>query len=401
MRLAVEVADPVGDSDGAYRRTDPRTRPALEVADIVRDFGEAYRRTYAVTPDQAAVLRAITACRTAALGGHLDTCDSCGFSQPSYNSCRNRHCPKCQGAAQAEWIEKRAESILPTGHYHLVFTVPDVLHRLAAFRRKEFFGILFTAAADTLAELARTRLGVTLGFTMVLHTWTRDLRFHPHIHAIVSGGGLSLDELRWVDLPTFLLPVRVMAALFRGKLLAAIKRLHRKGVFDGFEDFRDPQAFDRTMAKLAKKRWVVFAKRPFGRPEHVLAYLGRYTHRVGISNRRLLSRDSELVTFATKDGATTTLPCVEFLRRFLQHVLPKRFTKIRHFGLYASSNIDGALPHARALVAATTRPTEDHALTHDEPATLVETPKRCPQCLIGSLLPALLPAPPPAPIDSS
>ena len=207
-------------------------RPTFEVADIVRDFGEAFRRVYAVTPDQAKVLRAITACRTSALGGHLDVCDRCAFSQPSYNSCRNRHCPKCQGSTQRAWIDARAKRILPVGHYHAVFTVPDVLHRLAAFRREEVFGALFSAVAETLLELGVSRLGVDLGFfTTVLHTWTRDLRFHPHVHAIVSAGGLSLDGTRWVAHPRFLLPVRVLGALFRGKMLAAIRALHARGAF--------------------------------------------------------------------------------------------------------------------------------------------------------------------------
>jgi hypothetical protein len=371
----------------------PAARPAFEIADIVRDFGEAYRRLYTLTADQAEVLRAIEACRTAALGGHLDTCDTCGFSQPSYNSCRNRHCPKCQGSAQSAWIEERAKRILPVGHFHIVFTLPNILHRLAAFRREQVFGAMFAAAASTLIELGASRLEMTLGFTMVLHTWTRDLRFHPHLHAIVAAGGLSPDGAHWIRKTEFLLPVRVLGALFRGKLLDAVNQLNARDVFAGFDDFRDPLAFDRMMAKLAKKRWVVYAKRPFGQSEHVLAYLGRYTHRVGISNRRLLSRDGDLVTFATKDGATATLTGVEFLRRFTQHVLPKRFVKIRHYGLYASSHVDTLLARARAIIAQATP-----SLAKSEPPKMSESPTAsarehpCPRCLIGSFVPSALPA---------
>ena len=369
-------------------------RPAFEVADIVRDFGEAFRRSHTLTPDQAEVLRAIARCRTAALGGHLDTCDRCGFSQPSYNSCRNRHCPKCQGAAQQDWIDERARRILPVGHFHVVFTVPDTLHRLAAFRREEVFAALFAAASQALLELGPSRLGAQLGFTMVLHTWTRDLRFHPHVHAIVSAGGLSLDGARWVDHPRFLLPVRVTGALFRGKMLDAIRRLHARGSFAGFDHFHDPEAFDRMMAKLAKKRWVVYAKQPFGRPQHVLAYLGRYTHRVGISNHRLLARRGDLVTFATKNGQTATLPGVDFLRRFVQHVLPKRFVKIRHYGLYASAHVETKLPSAHALVEHAApladKSNDVPALAPDAPAEIES--RRCPVCLVGSLVSSPLPA---------
>jgi hypothetical protein len=371
-------------------------RPALEVADIVRDFGEAFRRSYTLTPDQAEVLRAIAACRTATLGGHLDTCDGCGFSQPSYNSCRNRHCPKCQGSAQTAWIEERAKRILPVGHFHVVFTVPDTLHRLAAFRREELFGALFAAASQALLELGASRLGAKLGFTMVLHTWTRDLRFHPHVHAIVSSGGLSLDGARWLAHPRFLLPVRVLGALFRGKMLDALRRLHARGVFAGFDAFRDPHGFDRMMARLAKKRWIVYAKRPFGRSEHVLAYLGRYTHRVGISNRRLLERRGDQITFATKNAQTATLAGVDFLRRFLQHVLPKRFVKIRHYGLYASSHVDTDLATSRTLLEGDaprdeSSDPEDSAADGDLAAN-ANVVRRCPVCLLGSLIASPLPA---------
>lgn len=373
-------------------------RPALEVADIVRDFGAAFRRQYLVTPDQAAVLRALVACRTAALGGHLDACDGCGYTEPSYNSCRNRHCPKCQGSAQIRWIERRAKRVLPVGHFHVVFTIPDSLHRLAAFRREAVFHALFAAASETLMELGRTRLKGELGLTMVLHTWTRDLRFHPHIHAIVTGGGLSTDGDRWLPCLDFLAPVRMMGALYRGKLMAQLRTLHAEGVFDGFDDFRDPAGFGRLMAKVARKRWVVYAKRPFGRVEHVIGYLGRYTHRVGISNRRLLSRRGEIITLATKAGGTATVTGVEFLRRFLQHVLPLRFVKIRHYGLYASTNVDTKLARARATIAppVDADPAPEIATVHrDEIARFTENyeGRTCPQCGLHRLVSRPLPPP--------
>ena len=374
----------------------PVARPAFEVADIVRDFGAAFRRERALTPEQAEVFRAITACRTSALGGHLDVCNRCGFSQPSYNSCRNRHCPKCQGAAQRAWINERAKRILPVGHFHVVFTVPDVLHRLAAFRREEVFAALFAAASETLLELGISRLGADLGFTMVLHTWTRDLRFHPHVHAIVSAGGPSLDGAQWLSHPRFLLPVRVLGAVFRGKMLDEIRRLHARGAFAGFDAFLDPDGFDRLMARLAKQRWVVYAQRPFGRPEHVLAYLGRYTHRVGISNHRIVARHGDLVTIATKIG-TATIHGVEFLRRFVQHVLPKRFVKIRHYGLYASSHVDTKLAASRAQLAALSSTSDDDPSAFEgSPPDISSSPvtasRLCPQCLTGSLIEAPLPS---------
>jgi hypothetical protein len=375
-------------------------RPALEVADLVRDFGEAFRREYVVTPEQAKVLRAIGACRTSVLGGHLDVCTQCGFERPSYNSCRNRHCPKCQALAQAEWLDGRSERILPVGHFHVVFTVPDGLHRLTAYRREELFAVLFSAAAETLRELAETHLGAELGITTVLHTWTRDLRFHPHVHAIVSAGGLSLDGERWVARTDFLFPVRVIGALFRGKFLDKVRALHRRDAFAGFDHFRDPQGFDRWMARLAKKRWVVYAKRPFGAAAHVLEYLGRYTHRVGISNRRLLERRDDLVTFATKDGGTATIHGVEFLRRFVQHVLPKRFVKVRHYGLYASSNVDTKLAHARLAIPTAPRDEHEHEHEDDRPAwkRLIERltgvdVDRCARCFATALVTRSLPAP--------
>jgi hypothetical protein len=393
---------------GCAATASPR-RPSLELADIVRAHGEAYRRSYALTPDQAAVLRDIERCRTAALGGHLDVCDHCGYGAPSYNSCRNRHCPKCQGLAQAKWIAEREERILPVRHFHVVFTLPAELHALVRFRREILFDLLFACAAQTLLELGRDEhhLGAEIGFTAVLHTWTRELRFHPHVHCIVTGGGLSPDGRRWVDSrKKFLFPVKVMGALFRGKFLDGLRKAHAKGAFSGFEAFDDPEGFDRLMRAIACKCWNVYAKRAFGGPEHVYRYLGRYTHRVGIANSRLVAMNDGAVTFRTKSGLTVTVTPAEFLRRFLLHVLPAGFIKMRHFGLLAPGNVNTKLVRARlllesratsSLVAAPSGREIIDALTADEQ-------RRCPTCAIGLLQRRPLPdgwIPPTPTLDSS
>ena len=250
-------------------------RLPFEIADVVRVHGKAFAESHVVTPEQAAVLRAITSCRTAALGGHLDVCLDCGHERPSYNSCRNRHCPKCQALAQAKWIAEREARILPTLHFHVVFTIPSELRPLARFRREEVFDLLFKAAARTLLELGRERLSAELGATMVLHTWTRDLRFHPHVHAIVTGGGLSLDGTRWIRTrQDYFMPVKQLGAVFRENFVQGLCALWRKGAFDGFEV---PGGLARLFGDVAKKSWIVYAKRPFGEARNVLRYLGRYT----------------------------------------------------------------------------------------------------------------------------
>jgi hypothetical protein len=374
----------------------------LELADIVRAHGEAYRRSHALTPDQAAVLRDVERCRTAALGGHLDVCDRCGYATPSYNSCRNRHCPKCQGLAQAKWIAEREERILPVRHFHVVFTLPAELHALARYRRELVFDMLFACASQTLLELGRDerRLGAQLGFTAVLHTWTRQLLFHPHIHCIVTGGGLSLDGRRWIDArKRFLFPVKVMGALFRGKILDRLREAHAKGHFARFEGFEDPEAFDRFMATLACKDWVVYAKRAFGGAEQVYRYLGRYTHRIGIANSRLVALRDNAVTFRSKDGKAITVAANEFLRRFLLHVLPARFVKMRHFGLLAAGNVHTKLVRARGLLRRRARAralSPRHVL-----AALVADTRRCPVCGIGTLRARALPSTPVHVWDSS
>lgn len=336
-------------------------RQGLEVADIFRVHGEALRHSQALTDDQTRVMRDIMHCRTAVLGGHVDVCDSCGDARIAYNSCRNRHCPKCQCLPQARWVVERTERVLPTQHFHVVFTVPQELKPLALRNRRLFFALLFDAAAQTLLELGHDprRLGGLLGVTAVLHTWTRSLAFHPHVHCIVTGGGLAGDSTRWVAAEhsrgRYLFPVKVMAALFRGKLLAALWAAAEAGQLDGI----DAAELAALRDSLYRTRWVVYCKAPFGGATHVFKYLGRYTHRVGISNQRLIGMDQHGVTFFTKGRATDTLAGEEFLRRFLLHVLPKGFVKIRHFGLYAPGNVNHRLQSARQLLApaAATKPT--------------------------------------------
>jgi hypothetical protein len=332
-------------------------RPRLEVADIVRAHGEAYLRRHLVTADQRKVLRDIASCRTSALGGHVDVCSACGFERPSYNSCRNRHCPKCQSLSQAKWIAERQARVLPTHYFHVVFTLPAELRALALCNREKVFDLLFQCAAQTLLTLGRDpkRLGAMLGITAVLHTWRRDLGFHPHLHCIVTGGGLSLDGQRWVEgRRGYLFPVRVLGKLFRGKMLAALRRAYDAAELvleGGAAALGDAALFGDLMDSLYKKPWVVYAKPPFGGAAQVIAYLGRYTHRVGLSNHRLLGMDERGVRFWTRDDKTVTLSAEEFLRRFLLHVLPKGFVKIRHYGLVAASHATTTLEVARERIA--------------------------------------------------
>jgi hypothetical protein len=373
-----------------------RTRPALELADVVRAYGPTFQQSRVLRSEQRRALRDIERCRTAVLGGHLDACTACGHEQPSYNSCRNRHCPKCQSLAQARWIDKRLARLLPVHYFHVVFTLPAELRGVARRQRERVFDLLFASASATLLALARDpkRLGAELGVTMVLHTWTRELSFHPHVHAIVTGGGLSDDDARWV--PTrkgFLFPVRVMGALFRGKMLAALERAHAHGHIDlGNVDLR----------ALRSKPWIVYAKRPFGGPEQVIRYLGRYTHRVGISNQRLVSMDERGVTFRTKDGGAVTLAGTELLARFVEHVLPPRFVKIRHYGLHAATNATTRLDRARDLLPLlVVTPRADHDLDwRDLLLRLTGTDLRvCPRCTVRAVVRTALPlarAPPEA-----
>jgi hypothetical protein len=350
-----------------------RPRPAVELADIVREHGEAFRRAHALTPDQHAVLRAVERCRTAVLGGHLDVCLACGWTEPSYNSCRNRHCPKCQSLAQARWIAGRLARILPTHYFHVVFTLPALLRPVLRRNPRVVFDMLFAAASETLLELGRDPkwLGAELGVTAVLHTWTRELTLHPHVHCIVTGGGLTADGTEWrSSKPDFLLPVHVMRALFRGKMCAKLRDAYDRGRLHLGPEAVDPEAMEILLDRLQRQDWVVYAKRPFGGAEHVVRYLGRYTHRIGISNQRLVSLQDGKVTFRTKNGKAITLDAQDFLARFLQHVLPPGFVKIRHYGLMAPSHATTKLVVARALLnsSRSNAPGEEPALSNRGPA---------------------------------
>ena len=341
-------------------------RPRFDMADIVRQHRAELEARATLSPEQARVLSAIALCRTEALGGHVDVCRSCGYKQPAYNSCRNRHCPKCQALAQERWIAARSARLLPVQHFHVVFTLPGRLRSLARFRPREVFDALFQAASETLLELGDTRLAARLAITMVLHTWARDLRWHPHVHAIVSAGGLARDLQHWIPTrPRYLFPVRVMGALFRGKMIARLRDLHDQGVFAGFDEFDDPEGFERLVARVARTRWVVYAKQPFRQALHVLRYLGRYTHRVAISNSRFTAVSSEAVTFRTRNGNTVTVTPFEFLRRFVTHVLPDRFHKIRHYGLYAGASTEHALAVACLRPAAPQSPAPTHDVSKE------------------------------------
>jgi hypothetical protein len=352
--------------------------PALEVADIFRDHGAAWRQARAghLSLDQLKVMSAIEHCRSAALGGHMLCCEDCAQVQIAYNSCRNRHCPKCQGSAARRWLEDRQADLLPVDYYHVVFTLPAPISDIAYHNKAVIYALLFQAAAETLLTIAADpkRLGARLGITAVLHTWGSALTHHPHIHCIVPGGGLSLDGQRWVACKSgFFLPVRVLSRLFRRLLLEKLSSAHHAGrlqFFGGHQPLTDATAFADYLAPLRTIDWVVYAKRPFAGPEAVLAYLSRYTHRVAISNSRLLACDERGVTFKWKDYRarrrdrykTMTLATPEFIRRFLIHVLPAGFHRIRHYGLFANPGRAKQLPRLRELLA-------NHTINGDAPAT--------------------------------
>jgi hypothetical protein len=355
------------------------TPPPFEVADIVRQHGDRFLETHRawVTGQHRHVLRAIARCRTAALGGHRDRCEQCAQPALSYNSCRDRHCPKCLTAARNAWVAAREAELLPVGYVHIVFTMPEPLARLALANKRVVYDLLFQAAADTLRHVAANpqRLGADIGGLMVLHTWGQRLQHHPHIHCVVPMGGLAPDGTRWIHArPRFFLPIPVLRKLFRGKLVAGLRDACRDGRLDfpgTLAPLKPAAAFRAFLRSLYRQTWVVYAKQPFGSPAHVLQYLARYTHRVAISNHRLVDVTDDTVSFRWKDyrhGSqirTLTLDAAEFLRRFLLHVLPKRFVRIRYFGFLASRRRTQGLPRCR------------HALTA-EPTPLVEPPVTAP-----------------------
>jgi hypothetical protein len=341
----------------------------LEVAHIFRLYGEDYRQTHRLSRPQLRAMRAIEICRTAALGGHVDECDQCGARKISYNSCRNRHCPKCQSLDKERWLEKRCSELLPAPYFHVVFTVPQELNPLALANPRWFYDLLFDSASKTLLEIAADpkHLGARIGALAVLHTWGQTLELHPHLHCIVPGGGVSLDGQRWVSSrPDYFLPVQVLARLFRGKFLAGVKAAFQAGQLRLPEALQGPASFQVLIDRLYGKAWVVYSKPPFGSPEQVLAYLARYTHRVAISNSRLVRLENGRVSFTYKDYTQggrvreMTLPVPEFIRRFLLHVLPESFVRIRYYGLLANRNRQRTLARCRELLAAAT-PAESEA----------------------------------------
>ena len=341
-------------------------RPALEVADIFRDHGAAWRAANAghLSLDQWKVMTAIERCRTAALGGHVLRCENCSHIAISYNSCRNRHCPKCQGAAAREWLAEREAELLPVPYFHVVFTLPARIADIAYQNKAVIYDLLFKASSETMLTIAADpkHLGARIGILSVLHTWGSALTHHPHVHMIVPGGGFSLDGKSWVSgRPLFLLPVGVLSALFRGLFLDKLHAAYRAGALEFFGKHArliDPHAFAGYLAPLWNKKWVVYCKHPFGGPQEVLRYLARYTHRVAISNRRLIACDEKGVTFKWKDYRlegperykVMTLPIHEFIRRFLIHLLPAGFHRIRYYGLLASGQRAENIARARQLL---------------------------------------------------
>jgi hypothetical protein len=350
------------------------SRPALEVADIFRGHGAAWRQANAghVSLGQLKVMSAIESCRTAALGGHVARCEKCSHTQISYNSCRNRHCPKCQSAAAKEWLAAREAELLPVPYYHVVFTLPAAIADIAYQNKAVIYDLLFKASAETLITIAADpkHLGARVGALSVLHTWGSALTHHPHVHMIVPGGGISLDGTKWIACrPGFFLPVRVLSRLFRRLFLEKLVAAHQAGQLQFFSNhapLSEAQAFAAYLAPLRNTEWVVYSKRPFGGPKAVLAYLARYTHRVAISNRRLIAIDDSGVTFKWKDYRiegrdrykVMTLATHEFIRRFLIHVLPPGFHRIRHYGLFANTSRADNIARARELLAVPMLPIE-------------------------------------------
>jgi hypothetical protein len=353
-------------------------RRGIEVADIVRAHGEAYRQAHPLSRVQRRALRAIEVCRTAALGRHRDVCDRCGAEQLSYNSCRNRHCPKCQTLAKARWLDARRAELLPVEYFHVVFTLPHALYGLLPDNARLLYDLLFRATAATLTTFARDprHLGGDVGVTAVLHTWGQTLTQHIHLHCLVTGGALARDGLRWLPArPGFLFPVRALAQVFRGKYLAALRQAWHAGRLRLVGALAEAGAFATRLAQLQQQQWVVYAKRPFAGPAQVLDYLGHYTHRVAISNERLLGLADGRVRFRWRDYADgdrlkiMDLAADEFLRRFLLHVVPERFVRIRHFGFLANRVRRAPLARCRALL-------------HHEPAPRPSTPESVPALLM-------------------
>jgi Putative transposase/Transposase zinc-binding domain len=376
----------------------------LEVADIFRQIGPAYRRDHAahLSRGQRCVMTAIERCRTAALGGHVEQCDACGHQRIAFNSCRNRHCPKCQSLTRAQWLDDRRRELLPVEYFHLVFTVPQEIAAIAYQNKAPVYDILFRVTAETLRTIAADpkHLGAEIGFIAILHTWGQNLLHHPHLHCVVPGGGISPDGQRWIACrPGFFLPVRVLARLFRRLFIAQLCSAFDAGelhFFHGLAALRDPGEFARYLAPVSRAEWVVYAKAPFGGPERVLEYLGRYTHRVAIANSRLVEFDNGEVAFQWKDyrhesqHKVMRLRAYEFVRRFLLHVLPSGFQRIRHYGLLGNRGREFKLERCRRLLDAAApvgRPADEPEDYRDRYQRLTGVSLwDCPQCKQGRMI---------------
>ena len=393
-------------------------RPTPQLADIFRQHGAAYRQAHSLPWHQHRLMHAIETCRTPALGSVEEWCDHCQYTHTYYRSCRNRHCPQCQGLARAKWLEQRKAELLPTEYFHLVFTLPEPIAAIAFYNRETVYDILFRATAETLLTIAADpeRLGVALGFFCVLHSWGQNLHFHPHLHCVVPAGGLSPDHQRWIaGSRKYLLPVKVLSEFFRRVFLDHLDRAYAAGklqFFGDLEALRQPQSFARYLAPLRESKWVVYAKAPFGGPQHVLEYLGRYTHRVAISNRRLLSLENGQVSFGWKDyrdggkSKVMTVAADEFIRRFLQHALPPGFQHIRYYGFLANCHRAAKLTLCRQLLAtACSLLLPQPADCRDFLAALTRTNRRlCPRCGKATLIRLQFPpghVPIPLRLDSS
>jgi hypothetical protein len=380
----------------------PETRPALEVADIFRAFGDSYCRLYAPPCYHRKTMQAIAACRTAALGGHLEQCDQCGHRRPVYNSCRNRHCPKCQALTKAKWLADRQAELLPVGYFHNVFTLPHELNPLLAANQATLYTLLFRAVAQTLQASAadpEQGLGGQLGFTAVLHTWDQKLLYHVHLHCLIAGGALSLDGSRWRPArPNYLFSVFELSRRFRDSYLRLVSQawVRRRLYFPAhLAALAEASDFEKFLQPLAEKDWVVYSQPPFAGPEKVLDYLSRYTHRVAISNHRLQRLDADQVTFDYRDRRAggrvkpLTLPAHEFIRRFLLHIVPRGFCRIRHFGFLGNRFKEERLQHCRVLLAVPT-PAAIPATPTDPVQLLLKLTgvdvSKCPHCQIGTMI---------------
>ena len=375
---------------------------SLEVADIFRAFGPAYREAHEMPVRHLRVMRAVEICRTAELGGHLDQCDHCGAVRISYNSCRNRHCPKCQSLDKERWLEAREKELLPTSYFHVVFTLPEALRPLALRNQKVLYSLLFKAASETLNELAKDskHLGAEIGFMAILHTWSQTLIDHPHLHCLVTGGGLSLDGKHWIcSRKDFFISVNVLSSLFRGKFLDGLKKLYEAGElkFPGqIEKLKESSAFKRFLTNLYHQEWVVDCRPPLKNPEKVMDYLGRYTHRVALSNDRLVKLEGNQVTFRWRDSADNNkikllpLEAFEFIRRFLLHVLPDQFVKIRYYGILSHRSRKGKLLRCKKLLGVSTREQSKDSPKESWQDLLTRItgidPRVCPHCGKGEMI---------------